>query len=264
MMLLSGCKSKHSDYTPSSGLSSSVVFSDLETFLSAPNLYIKLFGRLVGSKQKDDDFSKFWRQLTGKKENYVMYYFEVCSKEGPQQPPQRCIKPFYNHNDNWIWFRSAGIIELLYRDRAGDFSPGSTPYIEYVERREDGKFKTISYFNFDKAKLEDLYATIEIDAGLSFMIPRKKYIYLDRAKIEFDAIIEGYYRFMRPKEKLLRTYATAATKDPLPPYEITARDLMKLASVISKYSRSSYYMRNNITWVCHPLRSINCAKEIKH
>ena len=236
MMLLSGCKIKHSDYTPSSGLSSSVVFSDLETFLLAPNLYIRLVGRLVGPQQKVDGFSKFWRQLTGKNESWVMYYFEVCSKEEPQQP-QRCINPFKQERDTgrsgkyWhrnLSFYSDSIIEILLKDRAGDIYPGSTPYIEYIEKGGDGKYRTVSYFNFDKAKVKS---------------------------------VEDYYSYMRPKEEYLQTPGTGkALKIPI--YEITARDLMKVAYVIKKLAGNRYMPK--IYWVCHPHPSINCTNEIEH
>ena len=235
MMLLSGCKSKHSDYTTSSGLSSSAVVSDRETFLSAPNLYIKLYGKLSGPKQKVGDFSKFWRQLTGERESFVYYYFQVCSKEEPQQP-QRCINPFMDWKDRGLWFTSNGIFSILHSDRLYKAYPGSTPYIEYIEKGKDGKFKTVSYFNFDKAKVKD------------------------------TEMFEGHYIYLRPKEEYLQSPGIGKTLKPLPPYEITARDLMKLAVEIDQLLifPNIVSFGYTVTWVCHPHPSINCTREIEH
>ena len=229
MMLLSGCKSKHSDYTPSSGLSSGLsYYSDtVSAFISGPELSIRLLGELIDTQFK--------------------YHFQICLRENPQS----CKNPLIGTNGIGLQLGRDDLASRLLVDQITDQNP--VKRIDYVVREEDGRFKTIDYLNLDELKLE----------VNSFLLnaAREEFILFIKSKEEF---ISAY--ITATKDPLKSSLYELRAKSSL--HEISNKWLLKIAENIWQFANMSDFSgwtfdggyQNDLQYVCHLHPSIGCIK----
>ena len=126
MMLLSGCKSKYSDYTSSSGLSS---------FSLDSVVMLKVLGEVVYYPSSSDSI----------KVRDFLYSFQICS----MRDTNICRNPFVDFYGLSVKFHPLKF-HPHYINPLFDRFDKTFPYITYVIRKTDGDFKTIDYLRLYK------------------------------------------------------------------------------------------------------------------